>query len=298
MFETKAQGIKAKQENEGILTELTVKVDFESFDVFLAHNNQDKPTIEAIAQELTRRNLKPWLDKWHLPPGKRFAEEIERVLPETKSVAIFVGKDGLGPWQDQEMYAILDLFVKNKRPVIPVLLPDIKEAPELPLFLRPFNWVRFATIDDREALDRLEWGITGQHPREHVVTDNLVNEVTAAYELLVEITEDVFQARPAGTVPAILGPDELRVSVRRLDLADQITETDMIKSLVAPLRQYMNNWNALRAEEAKPRVSHTVKLALKQVRENEERALRDKSSLLKQQLEELTGQAIELPELE
>ena len=114
---------------------------------------------------LQRRGLNPWFDKWNLPPGKRFAEEIARVLPETKAVAVFAGESGTSPWEDMEIYAALTLFVKKKRPLIPVLLPGAKEV-ELPLFLRQFGWVRFSkSMDDTEALDNLEWGITGKHPR-------------------------------------------------------------------------------------------------------------------------------------
>jgi hypothetical protein len=33
------------------------------FDVFLAHNSQDKSLVRAIANELKRRGLNPWLDE-------------------------------------------------------------------------------------------------------------------------------------------------------------------------------------------------------------------------------------------
>jgi hypothetical protein len=41
----------------------------EQFDVFLAHNSKDKPQVRAIAQELTRYNLKPWFDEEQIFPG-------------------------------------------------------------------------------------------------------------------------------------------------------------------------------------------------------------------------------------
>ena len=51
-------------------------------------------------------------------------------------------------------------------PVIPVLLPDVSEIPEELPFLGELNWVSFTTSidEDDEALDNLEWGITGKHP--------------------------------------------------------------------------------------------------------------------------------------
>ena len=47
--------------------------------------------------------------------------------------------------------------------VIPVLLPDAPQAPELPVFLRAMTWVDFRTQEPDPML-RLHWGITGERP--------------------------------------------------------------------------------------------------------------------------------------
>ena len=56
-------------------------------------------------------------------------------------------------------------IVNRKSPVISVLLPDVEKEIDLPLFLQEFSWVHFTKIDDSEALDNLEWGITSRHPK-------------------------------------------------------------------------------------------------------------------------------------
>ena len=156
--------VEAKKEQAVGITTAKAKKDIGEFDVFLAHSGKDKPEVEAVAEALKLRGLNPWFDKWNLQPGKRFAKEIERVLPKTKAVAVFVG-ESTSPWKDFETYAALNLFAEKERPLIPVLLPGAKEV-ELPLFLRQFGWVRFSkSMDDTEALDNLEWGITGKNPR-------------------------------------------------------------------------------------------------------------------------------------
>ena len=48
--------------------------DHPPFDVFLAHNSFDKEQVKAIAQELRRRNLKPWLDEERIRPGTSFQQ--------------------------------------------------------------------------------------------------------------------------------------------------------------------------------------------------------------------------------
>ena len=64
------------------------------------------------------------------------------------------------------METLTSQFVKAGIPVIPVLLPRVDSIPDDLLFLRQFNWVQFvSSINDAEAFNRLEWGITGQWPQ-------------------------------------------------------------------------------------------------------------------------------------
>jgi len=131
------------------------------YDVFLAHNSNDKSHVEAIGKQLRRRRLHPWLDKWYIPPGRMFQKEIEHALSSSKSIAIFIGSNGLGRWETMEMRSAISQFVDREAPVIPVLLPGI-EHPELPPFMREFAWVKFKCLNDPEAIENLVWGIKGQ----------------------------------------------------------------------------------------------------------------------------------------
>lgn len=132
------------------------------FDVFLSHNSQDKPTVKRLANAVRGRGLRVWLDEDELTPGKPWQEALEDIIESAKSVAVLVGKDGIGPWQNVEMRACLAELVAKRRPVIPVLLPGAAERPELPLFLRSFTWVDLRSGLQKDGLDRLEWGIRGE----------------------------------------------------------------------------------------------------------------------------------------
>ena len=74
---------------------------------------------------------------------------------------MFVGANGIGPWQNQEMRAFLDEFVARGCPVIPVLLPGAEIPAMLPLFLRRMTWVDLRKKALAE-IERLIWGITGR----------------------------------------------------------------------------------------------------------------------------------------
>ncbi len=143
------------------LVQKTIKENFMKFDVFLCHNSQDKPAVKRIGKELMIRGLRPWLDEWELRPGLIWQELIETQIKEIKSAAVFVGRDGIGPWQNQEMRALLDQFVRRHCPVIPVILENASQIPELPLFLQNMTWVDFRNSEP-DPIRQLIWGITGK----------------------------------------------------------------------------------------------------------------------------------------
>jgi hypothetical protein len=105
----------------------------QQFDVFLCHNSEDKPAVMEIAQQLRQNGLKPWLDLWELRPGSIWQFVLEQQIENIGAAAVFVGQQGLGPWQEQEIYAFLQEFMRRKCPVIPVLLSDAPQQPRLPI---------------------------------------------------------------------------------------------------------------------------------------------------------------------
>ena len=137
------------------------------YDVFLSHASADKPAVEHLACKLRDERLDPFLDKWHLIPGEPWQEALEEALDQSRTCAVFIGKE-LGPWQNKEMRSALDTQVQNRRfRVIPVLLPGGRKPGEekLPRFLRGLTWVDFRVgLDDEDAFRRLLAGIRGKAP--------------------------------------------------------------------------------------------------------------------------------------
>ena len=135
------------------------------FDVFLCHNSKDKPTVILLAKRLEAAGVKVWLDAWELRPGHPWQDALEEIIASTRSAAVLVGQDGIGPWENREMRALLNQFVRRGLPVIPVLLPDCPQQPELPLLLQEFTWVDCRKGKEEEGFHRLVWGITGVKPQ-------------------------------------------------------------------------------------------------------------------------------------
>lgn len=133
------------------------------FDVFLCHNSEDKPSIRSIYKELTHRGILPWLDEMELPPGSSWQRVLAKQIGNIKSVVVFIGRSGQGPWQILEMESFLQEFVQRKCRVIPVILKECNKRPRLPAFLKNFTWVDLrAKYPD--PMELLVWGITGVRP--------------------------------------------------------------------------------------------------------------------------------------
>ena len=111
------------------------------FDIFLCHNSEDKEFIRIISNQLKENGLKVWLDEEQLSPGRPWQIELENQIKKIKGVAVFVGRNGIGPWQQNEIRAFLSEFVNRDCPVIPVILPDATSVPELPIFLKQMTWI-------------------------------------------------------------------------------------------------------------------------------------------------------------
>ncbi|MEB3192138.1 MAG: toll/interleukin-1 receptor domain-containing protein [Snowella sp.] len=111
------------------------------FHVFLCHNSNDKPSVRIISSELKQKQVIPWLDEEQLSPGRPWQLELEEQIGSIGSAAVFVGKNGLGPWQENEIRVFLSEFFNRGCPVIPVILPDAPSVPKLPIFLKQMTWV-------------------------------------------------------------------------------------------------------------------------------------------------------------
>jgi len=190
------------------------------FDVFLCHNSQDKPEVIEIANHLKAIGIVPWLDKWQLRPGISWQSLLESQIGSVKSAAVFVGSSGLGPWQTQEIEAFLREFVKRKCPVIPVLLANAPQEPQLPIFLNSMTWVDFRQ-SDLNPIEQLAWGITGNKPSEYL--QNQLKDLRAQKKLLEQEIKEIEQRLNA--LPSV-GDNKTKKDLQIL--LDWLSERDRI----------------------------------------------------------------------
>lgn len=140
--------------------------------VFFSFNGQDRSAVdhvgEALREPLREEGLRVWLGEEELQPGTPWLPDLEQALKHSQAVVVFIGSSGIGRWQGPEIEGALIEQVRRGRPVIPVILPGAPDPDnlDLPLFLRRNTWVIFhGGLDDRDAIDRLLFGITGKNPQ-------------------------------------------------------------------------------------------------------------------------------------
>lgn len=124
----------------------------EHFDAFLCHNGEDKPAVRTINDAMKQAGVLTWLDEEQLKPGLPWQPRLEQQISLVRSACVFVGANGVGPWQDMEIRAFLSEFVSRGCPVIPIILPSAREVPELPLFLKQMTWVDLRNDYDKNLL--------------------------------------------------------------------------------------------------------------------------------------------------
>jgi WD40 repeat protein len=141
----------------------------------------DKEKVRVISDLLRNRGINTWLDEEQLQPGKPWQELIGEEIKKSKAAAVFVGKNGIGPWQKQEIFSFLKELVERGCAVIPVILSDAPsntESLELPPFLLNVTWVDFRKkIPD--PLEALCYGITGSRNKIEQETKNKPVRISA-----------------------------------------------------------------------------------------------------------------------
>jgi small GTP-binding protein len=136
------------------------------FDVFLSHNSKDKAAVEKIAKRLLSVGILPWLDKWNLAAGDSVSDALEQAIKTIPCAALCFGPADIGRWHIMEVRAYVERWASGNARMIPVILPDVEEAPELPLFVRQTLWVDMSEWekDGNDGFYRLVCGILGKAP--------------------------------------------------------------------------------------------------------------------------------------
>ena len=99
-----------------------------TYDVFLSHNQADKPRVRRLAKRLRAAGLRVWFDEWVIQPGDDIYLAIERGLEASRTLVLCLSPAALGSdWVGLERSTVLFRDPANAgRRFIPLLLADCK----------------------------------------------------------------------------------------------------------------------------------------------------------------------------
>jgi GTPase SAR1 family protein len=132
------------------------------FDVYISHNAQDLPAVREIAARLRQRGLLPWILEDQRVPGEKWKLAMADQATRAKAVAVFYGKNGIGPNQAVEIEMLVAEVQKRRIPLIPVLLSDVVDTSGMPDSVQEFTWVDFRRTEP-DPIELLVYGIWGGH---------------------------------------------------------------------------------------------------------------------------------------
>ncbi len=140
------------------------------FDVFLSYNGaHDRESVEQVARRLRSEGLEPWFDRWRLTAGGNWQQECLAGLQRSRTCAVFLGPNGIGPWEWEELAVALDRAAKDRSfrvfPVLLPALPDPFDSSMLPPFLSTRTWIDLRNeAEGRGAVQELINAVNGVAP--------------------------------------------------------------------------------------------------------------------------------------
>ena len=111
------------------------------FDVFLSHNQADKPKVRKLAERLKAAGVRVWLDEWVIQAGDIIALKVDEGLEQSRVLLLCISPEALASgWVALERSTAIHRDPANAgRRFIPLLLADC----ELPDTLRRYKYVDF-----------------------------------------------------------------------------------------------------------------------------------------------------------
>ena len=113
------------------------------FDVYVSYNRADYEAVTQITRRLRGFGILPWVLEEQVIPGDRWQAAMEEQAARARAIAVFIGANGVGPSQVQEIAMLLDQAASRGARLIPVLLDNIGDTSVVPMPLRQYVWVDF-----------------------------------------------------------------------------------------------------------------------------------------------------------
>ena len=114
--------------------------------IFVSHSSKDKPFIRRLASDLTKADVKVWLDEQNIMVGDSISERISQALAKSDFFVIALSKHSSGSdWVQRELNAsIMAELSRRSIHILPIKLDDTA----MPVLLADKMYADFSTSYD------------------------------------------------------------------------------------------------------------------------------------------------------
>lgn len=114
--------------------------------IFISYSHEDREFVDQLAVQLVRNKVHLWLDKWELHVGDSLTNRIEDAITSAGALLIVLSEASVASgWCRRELSAGLVRELEERRVIV---LPVLKEACDIPLFLRDKFYADFRSNPD------------------------------------------------------------------------------------------------------------------------------------------------------
>jgi hypothetical protein len=135
-----------------------------SFTVFLSHSSGDKPLVDKVFNELHKREVRAWYDRYEIDPGESITDKINEGLASSKLGLLFFSNnflDSRSGWPTKEANYFFQKRMRSGKNNFAVLNIDLT-VDELPPLLQDF---RFIDMRAPDAISQVVEFVRDQAPR-------------------------------------------------------------------------------------------------------------------------------------
>jgi hypothetical protein len=96
--------------------------------IFLSHNHNDKPFVRRLANDLTAKGIKVWIDEAEIKIGDSLIRKISSGIYEMDFLGVVLSPDSVqSRWVQEELEQALHIQISEAYvKVLPILLRDCK----------------------------------------------------------------------------------------------------------------------------------------------------------------------------
>lgn len=133
--------------------------------IFISYSSKDKDFVHKLAKKLEKHDYATWLDEKEIITGDYLPRKIGKAIKTSKIIIIVVSKNSISSkWVRYEINHAVDLMIKGKVRLIPVLIDRLILPPELSGLV----FADFRTSFDygfKKILKALDYEATKHNPR-------------------------------------------------------------------------------------------------------------------------------------